>query len=266
MTPRATRFESSSFKHGAAGRYDGLVESTPFSGNTESRTVTIPSNPEDQQPQQPQYAPPPHVQSPQYAQPQYQQQPQYVQPQYPIQQAYPATPNYNHFGAPGDPGPGEPFNGATSPEDLMRPLYGATFGQAVRRFFKNYANFSGRASRSEYWWVVLFGVMLSIVPTVLYMVGFFSIMIGSASYQSYQYGTSPGVGVGVVLLIIGAALLLVISLGTLIPSLAISWRRLHDANFAGPFYFLSLIAVGSVILLVFLLMPSNPEGRRFDRI
>lgn len=220
--------------------------------------MTFPSHPEDQQPQQPQYAPPPYTQ-PQYVQP------QYAQPQYPIQQAYPATPNYNQFGIPGTPGPGEPFNGATSPEDLMRPLYGATFGQSVRRFFKNYANFSGRASRSEYWWTVLFGVMLSIVPLVLYMIGFFSFVIGSASYQSYEYGSSAGTGIGLFLFVVGAGLLLVISLGTLVPSLAITWRRLHDANFAGPFYFLSFLTIGSVILLVFLLMPPNPEGRRFDR-
>lgn len=50
--------------------------------------------------------------------------------------------------------PAEPL-GATDPRDLTLPLYGATFGQAVTRFFRSYARFSGRASRSEYWWVQL---------------------------------------------------------------------------------------------------------------
>ncbi|SKV78147.1 Predicted membrane protein [Mycobacteroides abscessus subsp. massiliense] len=45
--------------------------------------------------------------------------------------------------------------GATDPRDLTLPLYGATFGQAITRFFRSYARFSGRASRSEYWWVML---------------------------------------------------------------------------------------------------------------
>lgn len=34
---------------------------------------------------------------------------------------------------------------------LEGPLYGATFGESVRRFFRTYADFTGRASRSEFW-------------------------------------------------------------------------------------------------------------------
>ncbi|QCH24418.1 hypothetical protein DSM43276_02681 [Mycobacteroides salmoniphilum] len=40
--------------------------------------------------------------------------------------------------------------GATDPRDLTLPLYGATFSQAITRFFRSYFRFSGRASRSEY--------------------------------------------------------------------------------------------------------------------
>jgi hypothetical protein len=36
------------------------------------------------------------------------------------------------------------------PSPMSLPLYGATFGQALSRFFRSYARFSGRASRSEY--------------------------------------------------------------------------------------------------------------------
>ncbi|MFJ4254344.1 DUF805 domain-containing protein [Microbacterium sp. NPDC090003] len=47
--------------------------------------------------------------------------------------------------------------------------------------------------------------------------------------------------------------------------LAATWRRLHDANLAGPFFFLAFIpVVGSWILLVLLLQGSKPEGARFD--
>ena len=50
------------------------------------------------------------------------------------------------------------------------------------------------------------------------------------------------------------------------PSLAIAWRRLHDAGFPGPYYFLTLVpSVGSIIVLVLMLLPSKPEGQRFDR-
>ena len=55
-------------------------------------------------------------------------------------------------------------------------------------------------------------------------------------------------------------------LATFIPWLALSWRRLHDTNRPGPWWFLWLIPiVGQIILLVFFLQPPKPEGARFDR-
>ena len=66
--------------------------------------------------------------------------------QYPQQQAYQA-------------GAGEP--------PLWAPYYGAPFPVAVRRFFKKYATFSGRASRSEYWWWVLVAAVVGIIINVI---------------------------------------------------------------------------------------------------
>ena len=155
----------------------------------------------------------------------------------------------------GNPGPGEPYDGATSPEQLHRPLYGASFGQAIARFFKNYATFSGRASRSEYWMVTLFMLIISIVFGVL-------LGITIASGGIAEDGTAQLTGGAIVVIVLFALFGLV----TLVPSLAIMWRRLHDANLAGPFAFLSLIpSVGSIIVIVLTLLPPKPEGRRFDR-
>lgn len=246
---------------------------------------TPPVSPEPQQPQQPQqpqYAPPPEgtpysapqvappqVTQPQYTQPQYGQ-PQYGQPQY-------AQVQYMHYqqvpaGGFGAPGPGEPFDGAIDPNDLSRPLYGATFGQAVRRFFKNYATFSGRASRSEYWWVALFVFLIELLPLALYVIGLVMMIGGGVGMATSRYGNSnlPGssslFGIGVVLLFVGLGLLLVIALGLLVPSIAIMWRRLHDSNQPGPMYFLGFIPyAGAIILFVFSLLPPKPQGRRFDR-
>ncbi len=59
--------------------------------------------------------------------------------------------------------------------------------------------------------------------------------------------------------------MIIVMLALIVPTLAISWRRLHDANLAGPFWFLSFIpGVGGLIVLALMLMPSKPEGRRFD--
>ena len=48
----------------------------------------------------------------------------------------------------------------TGETPLWAPLYGASLPQAVRRFFAKYADFSGRASRSEYWWWYLVTVIV----------------------------------------------------------------------------------------------------------
>ncbi|WP_235346096.1 DUF805 domain-containing protein [Brevibacterium sp. UCMA 11754] len=178
--------------------------------------------------------------------------------------AYPAGPG---AAGPGAMGPGGQIRGAASPDDLSLPLYGASFGQAVKRFFKKYAKFSGRASRSEYWFAYLFLGLLSIVPVVLYSIGFgmSAATASMASADPYAMQSASPSGGAIALIAIGGILLLIIGLATIIPHLAIIWRRLHDANLAGPFFFLSFIpGVGSIILIVLMILPSKPEGQRFD--
>jgi uncharacterized membrane protein YhaH (DUF805 family) len=54
-------------------------------------------------------------------------------------------------------------------------------------------------------------------------------------------------------------------LAILVPSIAVTVRRLHDANLSGAFYFLGFVpSVGGIILLVLALLESRPEGARFD--
>lgn len=185
---------------------------------------------------------------------------------------YPATPTYGQPYAPA------PIRGAASPDDLSLPLYGATFPQAVKRYLRKFTTFSGRASRSEYWWVALFIFLVTLIPNILFVTG---VVMGAASAAaqrepvvfdsstgSQTYYTQPGIleipGART-LILIGLVLLALIWLATIVPSLALIWRRLHDANFPGPFYFLSLIpSIGGIILFVLVLLPSKPEGQRFD--
>lgn len=138
---------------------------------------------------------------------------------------------------------------------LDQPYYGASFGIAVQRFFQKYATFSGRASRSEYWWWVLVGIIVSIV---------FSIATALAG------GTVLDPSTGMVALSPGAAGVSVVSgvwgLATLVPGLALVWRRLHDTDRSGAWFFLIFFPIiGAIILLAFLLSGPRPEGRRFDR-
>jgi uncharacterized membrane protein YhaH (DUF805 family) len=208
-----------------------------------------PQNPDPyQQPyQQPQGQPDPYSQQDPYGQQaQYGQQNPYGQPNPYGQNPYPPAP----YGA--MPGPGG------------RPRPSVGFGQAIKLFFKNYAVFSGRASRSEYWWVQLFLGLLYIVWTVLFLVaGGAATMAADSDPYGTTSGTTTGLGVGAVFIIIIGVLMY---LAVIVPSLAISWRRLHDTDKSGGFYFLSFIPwVGGIILIILQALPSVPQAwQRWD--
>jgi uncharacterized membrane protein YhaH (DUF805 family) len=125
---------------------------------------------------------------------------------------------------------------------------------AVKRFFKKYATFSGRASRSEYWWWTLVSVVVSIILNIL---------VGTGSAATTSTGVSSSLGPGATL---GFILVVIWGLGTIIPSLALGVRRLHDGNFSGWLLLLALVPfLGTLAVLIFMILPSNPAGQRFDQ-
>ncbi len=139
---------------------------------------------------------------------------------------------------------------------LSRPLYGASFGQAVSRYFRKYATFTGRASRSEFWWVRLFLVVLSLVVALPV-----SLIVGLTSERRFN-GTLVYSPVGIAATIVA----ILIAVALLIPEIALTVRRLHDANYSGWYYLLALVpSVGGIIILILTLASSRPEGVRFDR-
>ncbi|MGN6325201.1 DUF805 domain-containing protein [Pseudolysinimonas sp.] len=136
---------------------------------------------------------------------------------------------------------------------LDLPLYGASFGQAIARFYRNYATFSGRASRSEYWWTALF---FAVVDVGLYVV---TLTLG------FSLGQGDTVASSVIVSVFGG-LLAIVFLGSIVPGLAITWRRLHDAGYGGTYALLGVIPwVGGIILIVLCASASQPSGVRFDR-
>ncbi len=206
---------------------------------------------------------------------------QYLPPNQPQQPRYsapgsaPGTPPPGYaapaYGAPGYgvPGPGEPYDGALHPDDLSRPLYGASFGQAVKRFFKQYGNFTGRASRSEFWWSQLFVFLIELIPVILTVIGGVSAAVWAAMRAESEAGAGRTAGSLfmlaplIVLLVLGGILGAVVGLALIVPQLSLYWRRLHDANLAGPFWFLTFTSIGGIIVFVFTLLGPKPEGRRF---
>lgn len=152
--------------------------------------------------------------------------------------------------------------GTDDPENMRLPLYDATFKQAVQRFIKGYLKFDGRASRSEFWWpqLVLFGIGLV-----------FSLLFSMTTTSSFQYLETVDGGIEIVSNGLGAGfyfvlfLSIIFYLAVLFPSLAITWRRLHDAGFSGLFFLFSFIPfVGGLILLALLVMPSSVKGLVYD--
>ena len=113
--------------------------------------------------------------------------------------------------------------------------------KAYKNFFKGYADFTGRATRSDFWWVWL---MNSILFLPLYIFWFQMALNDTEE-------TDPILGVA----IISVYMILAIVLFT--PSLAVKVRRLRDAGFHWAFIFLHFVPMGGLALLVLLAMPSK---------
>ena len=121
---------------------------------------------------------------------------------------------------------------------------------AIARVFRKYADFTGRAPRSDYWW---FGLLLWIVIALINTLPL--IPTGTNMYGD------PAHNLEIVPMLLGP----IVFIGVLLPSLAVLVRRLHDANFSGWFAFLGLVpGLGAIALLILTVLPSNPAGARFD--
>lgn len=181
----------------------------------------------------------------------------YQSPQGTGQQQWPSDQPRQNTGWATNPYAAPVYPGITAgPAPLWAPLYGASLQEAVSRFFKKYAMFSGRASRSEYWWWSLVSGIVSLVLNIIMIVG------GAAGATLRPDGTSiPGPAY-----LIALILAIIWSLAIFVPAVALSVRRLHDTNMSGWTYLLVLIPlVGAILILVFMAQPSKPEGQRFDQ-
>lgn len=164
------------------------------------------------------------------------------------------------------PYPGQPFASAAPHPD--KPLRGASFGQAIKRFFQGYVRFSGRASQSELWWAMLFGFLVTLPGLVVIVLAFVPVIAfatqASASPNSLDESQIAGViAASFGLQLLGYGLIMIPALGLLLPLLAVTWRRFQDANLPGPLALISLVISITPYIAGFL--PPNPAGVRFDR-
>jgi uncharacterized membrane protein YhaH (DUF805 family) len=108
------------------------------------------------------------------------------------------------------------------------------FVDAIKSGFSNYVNFQGRARRSEYWFWFLFTVLLGIVANLIDgMLGMY--------------------------LLAGLA-----TLATILPSIAVGVRRLHDTGRSGFWLFIALVPlVGAIVLIIFFIGDSAPGANKY---
>lgn len=109
------------------------------------------------------------------------------------------------------------------------------------KVLKQYADFNGRARRTEYWMFALFNFIFSIVAIIL------DNILGTA-IEDVGYGL----------------FYFLYALAVLIPSLAVAVRRLHDIGKSGWMILISLIPIiGGIWLLVLLVTNSNPGENEY---
>ena len=128
-----------------------------------------------------------------------------------------------------------------------RPVHMMGFSDAVQNvLMNNYANLNGRASRSEYWWFVLFNFIVNIVTFVI------DLTLGSMITYDMGY-------VG-----------LIAFLALLLPTVSVSVRRLHDIGKSGWWILLAIIPIvnfiGIFVILVFTLMEGEKQPNQYGNV
>ena len=108
-----------------------------------------------------------------------------------------------------------------------------SFTDAISDGFSKYVTFSGRSSRSAYWWWYLFGILVLVVSLAI----------------DYALGA-------------GGILYVLVALAMLLPNLAVLVRRLHDAGHSGWWVLIGLLPlIGAIVLLVFTLQGSDQPNQ-----
>ena len=101
-----------------------------------------------------------------------------------------------------------------------------SFKDAIKSFFVKYATFSGRASRSEFWYAMLFCWLVSF--GLEFLEGLFGLF---PTTETYVLDT-------------------LFQLATLIPVIAVSIRRLHDVGRSGWWLLIAFTGIGAIFLLI----------------
>lgn len=107
--------------------------------------------------------------------------------------------------------------------------------QAIQSAIGNYANFDGRARRSEYWWFFLF----------------VNVAVAALSIAGAQ--------VHPILSLVGG----LVVLAFILPALAVTARRLHDTDRSGWWILVGIVPFGGLVILIMCVLPGTSGPNRF---
>lgn len=139
------------------------------------------------------------------------------------------------------------------------------FSEAIRTCLQlKYATFSGRASRSEYWWFFLF---VALVAIVLFGIG--GGIMGASGFEELQSGTAAMPVASMVFFGIGG----IFYLAVLLPIIAVTVRRFHDRNLSGWIYLAAIVLgfipvvgiIASIGAFVITVLKGNDGDNKFGR-
>jgi uncharacterized membrane protein YhaH (DUF805 family) len=126
--------------------------------------------------------------------------------------------------------------------------YEMNFGKAIATCMGKYGTFSGRASRSEYWWFYLFTILMSWGATIV------DGAVASSGDPAVASSGDPMVEI-------------VVTLVFFVPIIAAGCRRLHDMGKSGWWQLLWFIPIiGWILLIVWLATNTKPEGDKYNQI
>ena len=115
-----------------------------------------------------------------------------------------------------------------------------TFGSSISTCLGKYANFKGRAIRSEYWWFYLFFVIISIVSSVI-------------SGVMFEFGDPMSQGLPAI-----------VNLAFTLPLLSAGARRLHDIGKSGWWQLILLTGVGAILLIIWWCSGTKSDGDKYN--
>mgnify|MGYP000271174933 FL=1 len=119
-----------------------------------------------------------------------------------------------------------------------------TFQQSIQTCLNKYADFKGKASRSEYWWFFLFTVIVGVITGILDVVIFPGF--------TETLGTGP--------------LRLLFNVAVITPGIAVGARRLHDTNRSGWWQLLYLTVLGIPVVWIFMALPTREDENSKQKV